>query len=460
MTTATPSSPDSRAAILIGRLRAGAGDAGVVSVTVALIGLALALRGMQAHSRELLATAVGVGLLARGLGRGRSVQLRNVALAIVALAAARISYDSDHLHMMWAFTAIAGAALVLPATPPPAGDAPTRRRIWALIDHTPADTMAPFAMRSDKSYLFSPDGRAALAYRVKFGTAVASGDPVGDPASAGDAIDAFFAHARAHGWRTTVLMSSEDKLDGWRAHGLRAVPIGRDVLVDVEDFSLDGRRFRNLRQAVQRTHNSGVTTEIMSERDLDPALREELLAIAGRSRTGTQPRGFALILDHLLDGTHPGIIVAVARDGQGRAVAFQRFATANGGREISLDLPWRSPDAPNGVDERLAVDVIGWARERNADRVSLAFAAFPELFEAETRSLPQRLTYWTVHRLDRFIKLESLYRYLRKFHALEHRRFVALRPWDVLPVLVTLLTLEFSRPAKARRRRAPWRRST
>jgi lysylphosphatidylglycerol synthetase-like protein (DUF2156 family) len=211
---------------------------------------------------------------------------------------------------------------------------------------------------------------------------------------------------------------------------------------------------------VQRTHNAGVTTEIVSERDLEPELRTELLAIAGRSRAGTDPRGFALILDHLLDGTHPGLIVAIARGADGRAVAFQRFATANAGREISLDLPWRAPDAPNGVDERLAVDVIAWARLRNADRVSLAFAAFPELFEADTRSVAQRLTYWTVHRLDRFIKLESLYRYLRKFHALERRRFVALRPWDVLPVLVTLLTLEFSRPGKARRRGAPWRRST
>jgi lysylphosphatidylglycerol synthetase-like protein (DUF2156 family) len=48
--------------------------------------------------------------------------------------------------------------------------------------------------------------------------------------------------------------------------------------------------------------------------------------------------------------------------------------------------------------------------------------------------------------LDPFIHLESLYRYLRKFNALGPRRFVLLRPRDVIWVLAAILSLEFSRP--------------
>ena len=50
---------------------------------------------------------------------------------------------------------------------------------------------------------------------------------------------------------------------------LRAIPIGRDVVIDVADFEMTGRKFRNLRQAVKRTHNRGITTEIIREQDLD-----------------------------------------------------------------------------------------------------------------------------------------------------------------------------------------------
>jgi lysylphosphatidylglycerol synthetase-like protein (DUF2156 family) len=162
-----------------------------------------------------------------------------------------------------------------------------------------------------------------------------------------------------------------------------------------------------------------------------------------------------MILDKVLTGTHPGVFVNVARGRDGRVVAMQRVASADSGRELSLDVTWRVPDAPNGTEERLTTDMIAWAGERGAIHVSLAFAAFPELFALSKRSPLQQLTYWTVRRLDRFVKLESLYRYLRKFHSFGARRYVALRPLDVVVVAASLLTLEFG-PVRSTRRRFAW----
>ncbi len=43
------------------------------------------------------------------------------------------------------------------------------------------DSLAYFALRRDKAYVFSPSGRSFLAYRVIGGTALIAGDPIGDP---------------------------------------------------------------------------------------------------------------------------------------------------------------------------------------------------------------------------------------------------------------------------------------
>jgi lysylphosphatidylglycerol synthetase-like protein (DUF2156 family) len=106
------------------------------------------------------------------------------------------------------------------------------------------------------------------------------------------------------------------------------------------------------------------------------------------------------------------------------------------------------------VDERLAYDMIEWAKEHGARRVSLSFAAFPSLFEAKPERGFDRVGYWLAHRLDPLIKLESLYRYLRKFHALGKQRYALLRLRDLVPVIVAMLTLEFG----ARRNRRKERR--
>jgi lysylphosphatidylglycerol synthetase-like protein (DUF2156 family) len=247
----------------------------------------------------------------------------------------------------------------------------------------------------------------------------------------------------ASGWRMGVLGSSEKWSQWWTTRGLRAVPIGRDVVIDVPDFDLTGRRFRNLRQAVQRTRNAGVTTEVYAESELPPRLREQLQGIVAASQRN-EKRGFSMIMDGLLAGDARGTIVAVAFNRERRPVAFHRFGIAGGGRDVSQDLPWRAVGAPNGVDERLAHDAVMWAREHGAERLSLSFAAFPELYETVPEGPFARLSYWATHRLDRFIRLESLYRYLRKFHAMGERRFVMLRLRDVVWVAAAMLTLEFS----------------
>ncbi|MBV9318461.1 MAG: hypothetical protein JO106_00875, partial [Mycobacterium sp.] len=73
----------------------------------------------------------------------------------------------------------------------------------------------------------------------------------------------------------------------------------------------------------------------------------------------------------------------------------------------------------------------------------LAFAAFPEIFDEKHRNRTQTVFYLLIHLLNPFIALESLYRYLRKFHAPGDRRYALVKLTQVVPLLYVLLTLEF-----------------
>jgi lysylphosphatidylglycerol synthetase-like protein (DUF2156 family) len=400
--------------------------------------------GRLAWSLTILA---GVALIARGIFLGRPVTTAHATAAmivlIIGLAAHLLSYDLIGSGLM------VGAAWVLmwPTTSRPRPiDLP---RVWGLVNATRGDPLAPFAMQSLKSYYLNEEGTAAIAYRTRIGFAAVSGDPIGDEDQFPQLVADFAAMCHSRGWRIFVLGCSERRKVLWRndavvGQTMHTLPFGRDVVIDVRSFEMMGRKYRNLRQAVQRTHNFGITTEVVAEQDVGDELQAELAEVLYASHSGARTeRGFSMILDGALERRYPGIQLIIARDRFGRVQGFHRYATAGGGTEVTLDVPWRRPGAPNGIDERLSVDMIWESKTAGAQRLSLAFAAFPEIFCNKNRGWLQELIYDGLHLLDPMIALESLYRYLRKFHALGERRYVMLSWRHVIPAAVVLLSLEF-----------------
>jgi lysylphosphatidylglycerol synthetase-like protein (DUF2156 family) len=407
------------------------------------LGFELAVPGRFGWSVALLASAA---FIARGIFLGRPVTAGHAMISAAAVGAGLGAYFLSFGALGNFLVAGSGLALMLPTTAQPQPE--LLDQVWALINATREDPLAPFAMHSSKSYRFNTDKSAAIAYRTRLGFAVVSGDPIGDATQFEGLVTDFVRMCRGRGWQIIVLAAGERHLGLWRhdvvGQPMLAVPIGRDVVVDVRHFTLAGRRFRNLRQAVQRTRNCGVTTQIVDEQELDGALVAELTDVLyAAHRAARTERGFCMNLDGALRGRYPGIKLAIARDRCGRVVAFHRYTTADAGLEVSLDAPFRRPDSPNGVDERLSVDMITDAQTNGALRLSLAFAAFPEIFDASHPTPLLRVAYRLTHLLDPLIRLESLYRYLRKFHALAERRYVVLCAHHIPAALLVLLSLEF-----------------
>jgi lysyl-tRNA synthetase class 2 len=350
------------------------------------------------------------------------------------------------------FAALATLAVLLVVVGPmrdlPAPTDDERRRIERLCASGESDLLAPFTTRHDKRYVFSPDGRAAIGYRVALGVGVAGAGPVGAPDAHAAALEAFIQRCDERGWRPAMIGASQPVRELARTMGMRGLQIGDEAIVEIAPFRLDTPPMRNARQAVKRTRNSGVTTTVHREGQLDGPTHDGLQAVAHEWRKGGGELGFAMTLDHLLDGTHGDALLFVAWH-DGRPVGFQRYLLCRGGTGLSLDVMPRIRRSPNGVNERLIVDAIEWGRTHGIDEVSLNFAAFRELFESAPTAgrwaVGPRVIYRVVHLLDPFINVESLYRFNAKFHPTWYSRHVLFRSlFDVPFFLVAALRLEFS----------------
>jgi lysyl-tRNA synthetase class 2 len=210
----------------------------------------------------------------------------------------------------------------------------------------------------------------------------------------------------------------------WRAAGLHGgLVVGEEAVVNVEQFSLGSRRMRNVRQAVNRTHNAGVKVTIG---ELTAAEAEALQPILNDWLDGARERGFAMNLDKILT-PRSGTLVAIAYAATGEPIAFARFALAAEGRVITLDVAPRGQNASNGVAERLIVEMVEYAKAHGAREVSLNFAAMRWILEKD--GLVPQTGALLLRAFDRWIEISSLNRFCAKFDPQWRARSLLMQSW-------------------------------
>ncbi len=294
-----------------------------------------------------------------------------------------------------------------------------------LVASFGTDTLAPFALRADKSFFFGEDERAFLAYRVVGGVAIVSGDPIGRPEAFDELVGRFVAFARERDWRVAILGASERHLDLYRAHGLHALYHGDEAVVDVGSFSLEGRAIRKVRQSVSRLRAAGYTSEVLHPRSIGPELRAELEEIARAWRGAEPTRGFAMALDALFRLEDEDAVFVIGRAPDGSPMGFLHFAVVRPSRALSLSSMPRLRTTPNGFNEWLICAAVEWAREHGFERLSLNFAPFAALLAPEAELSPvQRVERRALIALKGRFQLDNLLLFNRKFFPAWQRRFV------------------------------------
>jgi len=308
-----------------------------------------------------------------------------------------------------------------------------RRVARDLIDAYGSDSLAFFALRRDKSYLFSPSRRAFLAYRVVAGTALVSGDPVGEEEEIDDLLAELRRRVGARGWRLAVVGASDENLDRYRALGLKPVPIGEEAVLRPQQFSLEGRAIRKVRQSVSRLRKAGYSVRIVAADEVAPALEVELEDLSAAWLRGQPERGFSMAIDDL----HvPGTVLALADDAGGRVGGFLHLAPSPAGGGWSLSTMRRRPDSPNGLTEFLVVEALAWAREMDASELSLNFCALTDFISPDRVRTPvRRVVRRGLLLADNVFQLDRLYTFNRKFFPEWRRRYVCVERFTDLPAV-------------------------
>jgi lysyl-tRNA synthetase class 2 len=353
-----------------------------------------------------------------------------------------VAYSLGALGLLTAFTT--GYLALRPEKPEPVLTAEDEARVRELLArHGERDSLGYFALRRDKSVLFSPSGKAAISYRVVSGVMLASGDPVGDVEAWPGAIKVFMAEAREHAWVPAVMGCSEVGGEVWtREAGLDALELGDEAIVDTAAFSLSGRAMRNVRQMVKRIERNGYSCKVRRVGELTLEEKRQIADAAARWRGTDTERGFSMALGRFGDVGDDDCVVVTAHKApeEGAPAGNDLKAVLHfvpwGPDGISLELMRRDREADPGLNELLIVAALQEVPALGVRRVSLNFAMFRSaLARGERIGAGPVLRVWRglLVFLSRWFQIESLYKFNAKFQPDWEPRFLVYKQTRDLP---------------------------
>lgn len=258
------------------------------------------------------------------------------------------------------------------------------------------------------------NGRAVVAYGAVRDRLVALGSPCGPEAAIKRAILDFRQFADAQDRVPLFYEVLEPDLSLYHDLGFDLFKLGELATIRLEEFTLAGKRWEDLRQAVNRSVKERLTFELVDP-PFDTVLTSELERVsdAWLADKGAHEKSFSLgRFDPEYFAWSP--LALVRRDGE--LLAFANVLPPYGPNgTASVDLMRHVDAAPRGTMDFLFARVMQWAKNCGYESFSLGMAPLSAVGDNPYARINERLAALAFQYGGRFYNYQGLRRYKEKF---------------------------------------------
>jgi lysylphosphatidylglycerol synthetase-like protein (DUF2156 family) len=268
-------------------------------------------------------------------------------------------------------------------------------------------------------YWFSPDGRAAVAYRVINGIALTTSEPFGYHESALAAVAEFARYCDDNGWVPYYYGIHPEFAGVCMEMGWSVAIVGDETLVYPAEWNTTGKRWQDVRTSINRAERDGVRAIWTRFSELTPRHVSQIEAIseAWVAEKELPEMGWTLGgIDELQDDEVRLMIAVDSNDEIVGITSWLPSYTDGVTTGWTLDFMRRVPDGPNGVMEFL---IARSAEQFKADGIEFMSLSTAPLTRNNSSVLENtgiaRVLRYIGARLEPVYGFSSLFAFKRKF---------------------------------------------
>ncbi|KPN12714.1 phosphatidylglycerol lysyltransferase [Bacillus australimaris] len=319
----------------------------------------------------------------------------------------------------------------------PIGEEADEEKLKSFLEEKGGNALSHLGFLGDKKLFFSSDGEAMLQFGRIGRCVIVLGDPSGRKSSYPLVLEEFLQQTEKAGYRVAFYQVEREGMALYHDLGFHFFKLGEEAMVDLETFSLSGKKKSNLRAVANKFEREGYTFDM-----LEPPFSDELIStlkqISNSWLGKKKEKGFSL--GYFQEDYLQKAPIAILKDDQGQIISFVSLMPMYQEGEISIDLMRHMHDAPNGMMDALFIHLFQWAKEKGYKSFNMGMAPLSNVGTFHQSFLTERLASVIFNNVRYMYSFSGLRSFKQKYKPEWRGKYLAYKKNTSLPVTMVLVT--------------------
>jgi phosphatidylglycerol lysyltransferase len=213
------------------------------------------------------------------------------------------------------------------------------------------------------------------------------GDPIGAEAKIKEAIKEFCEYSKSRGFKPVFYQISPQFMHYYHDSGFRFLKVGEEGLVNLQQFSLEGKQGAKLRTKWNKFTRNSYTFRVINffySYHLLSEIKDFYYSWLGSQKE----KGFSVVsFSKEYVSRFP---IALLHNPEGKAIAFATLAT-DYKNTVTIDLMRKYSDSPYGTMDVLFIHIFQWAKNNGYQTCSLGMTPLSNVGSCKHSNTSEKL---------------------------------------------------------------------
>lgn len=327
----------------------------------------------------------------------------------------------------------------------PIGEEPDFEKLEQFLNEKGGNALSHLGFLGDKRFFYSSDGNALIQFAKIGQRLVVLGDPSGQKESFPLILQEFLHLADQKGYLVIFYQIEREDMALYHDFGYRFFKLGEEAIVDLNTFTIKGKKRAGLRAIYNRFEREGYTFHV-EQPPFSSDFLNQLRNISDEWLGRKKEKGFSL--GYFKEEYLQKAPIAVLKDEDGEIVAFMNIMPMYQEGEISIDLMRYSHKAPKGIMDALFIHLFQWGQEQGYTAFNMGMAPLSNVGTSFQSFWTERLAAVIFNNVSYLYSFSGLRSFKEKYKPEWRGKYLAYRKNRSLPATMFLVTRLIGRREK------------